>query len=101
MMDAERLKRAVRNLVDNAIKFTSQGESLITTSLESGQIAIHIKDTGVVFEREDKEKLFLNIFFRFPAANGRQTGSLGLGLVIARKMISAHQGDIKERRQTG
>ena len=93
MVDAERLKRAVRNLVDNAIKFTEKGEVSISSSFEMGQVAIHVKDTGIGIKPEDKEKL-LERFSQLSSGHGRQTGSLGLGLVIARKIVSAHRGDI-------
>ena len=92
-MDQERLRRAVRNLVDNAIKFTEKGQVAISTALELNQVAIHVKDTGIGIKPEDKDKLFER-FSQISSGHGRQTGSLGLGLVIARKIVSAHHGDI-------
>ena len=93
MIDGERLKRAIRNLVDNAIKFTSNGEISIITSFEFGQVVIHVKDTGIGIKPEEKEKLFER-FFQASSGHGRHTGSLGLGLAIARRIVSAHNGDI-------
>jgi len=100
MMDQERLKRAVRNLVDNAIKFTIKGEISLITSFEQGQVFIRVKDTGIGIKPEDKPKLFER-FFQVSSGSGRSTGSLGLGLVIARKIIDAHQGDITVESEPG
>ena len=93
IMDGERLKRAIRNMVDNAIKFTEKGEITISTAQEQGQVVIHVKDTGIGIKPEDQAKLFER-FLQLSDGLGRQTGSLGLGLVIARKIVSAHHGDI-------
>ena len=93
MLDAERIKRALRNLVDNAIKFTEKGEISITSAFELGQVVVHVKDTGIGIKPEDKDKLFER-FSQVSSGHGRNTGSLGLGLVIARKIVSAHHGDI-------
>jgi signal transduction histidine kinase len=100
MMDQERLKRAVRNLVDNAIKFTAQGEIFMSTSFEQGQVIIRVKDTGIGIKPEDKHKLFEQ-FFQVSSGPGRSTGSLGLGLVIARRIVNAHHGDIEVQSADG
>lgn len=93
LIDKERFKRAIKNLVDNAIKFTDKGQVDIVTSIEGNQVCLAIKDTGIGIKPEDREHLFER-FSQVSAGHGRQTGSLGLGLVIARKIISHHGGDI-------
>ncbi len=93
MIDRERFKRAIRNLVDNAIKFTEQGEIVLSTGLELKQVSISVKDTGIGIKPEDRSTIF-DRFSQVSAGHGRQTGSLGLGLVTARKIVSAHHGDI-------
>ncbi len=93
LLDRERFKRAIRNLIDNAIKFTEKGEIVLTTVMELNQVSIAVKDTGIGIKPQDRASIFES-FRQVSAGHGRQTGSLGLGLVTARKIISAHHGDI-------
>jgi two-component system nitrogen regulation sensor histidine kinase NtrY len=92
LADPEAMKRALGNLVDNAVE-AMQGSLLremrITTALlESGMVELTVSDTGTGLTDEMRERLFLPYF------STKQRGT-GLGLAIAAKIIQEHEGTIR------
>jgi len=99
MGDKTKLKEAIFNLIDNAIKYTPEGGQ-ITVSLyhktkdASTKLAIiKIQDTGIGMEEEDIQSLF-QPFSRSQTAIHTHTEGKGLGLFIAKKFIEDHKGKI-------
>jgi heavy metal sensor kinase len=92
--DAMALRRAVLNLVENAVKYTPAGGK-VELSLISGDhvAAITVADTGIGIEPAEAERIF-EPFVRLDAARGRETGGTGLGLAIARSIVIAHGGTL-------
>ena len=92
LADPEAMKRALSNLVDNALEAMQQSllrELRITTSLlESGLIELTVADTGAGLTDDMRERLFLPYF------STKQRGT-GLGLAIAAKIIQEHGGTIR------
>jgi heavy metal sensor kinase len=98
--DAMALRRAVLNLVENALKYTPAGGT-VELSLRRerpdgaagslGVIGVH--DTGVGIAAADLERIF-DPFVRLDAARTRETGGAGLGLAIARSIVMAHGGTL-------
>ncbi|MEG2651493.1 MAG: HAMP domain-containing sensor histidine kinase, partial [Eubacterium sp.] len=93
--DEERLKQAIRILVDNAIKYTP-GEGSVTIVLSEGvrNVSISVHDTGVGLSEEDQKKIFSR-FYRVDNARHRESGGVGLGLNIAAVIVKQHNGKIK------
>ena len=93
--DEERLKQAVRILVDNAIKYTPTGGK-VQLCLTQGKrhLIIEVKDTGIGLTEEEKAKVFSR-FYRVDDARNRETGGVGLGLNIADYIVKKHNGKIK------
>ncbi|MGL4548461.1 sensor histidine kinase [Eubacterium aggregans] len=93
--DEERLKQAIRILVDNAIKYTP-GEGSVTIGLSEGvcSVSISVQDTGVGLSEEDQKKIFSR-FYRVDNARHRESGGVGLGLNIAAVIVKQHNGKIK------
>lgn len=93
--DEERIKQAIRILVDNAIKYTP-GEGTVTLSLTETKrnVCIAVKDTGVGLTEEAKKKIFSR-FYRVDDARNREKGGVGLGLSIADMIVKQHNGKIK------
>jgi nitrogen fixation/metabolism regulation signal transduction histidine kinase len=92
LADPESMKRALGNLVDNAVE-AMQGSLLRelrihTSLLDSGMIELTIADTGTGLTDEMRERLFLPYF------STKQRGT-GLGLAIAAKIIQEHGGTIR------
>ncbi len=92
--DAAKITEVVQNIVGNALKFTSQGEVVISCYQEDDQAFISVKDTGPGIAAEDFSKLFKK-FCRLENSyvKIRETGT-GLGLYIARQIMRKHHGDI-------
>jgi signal transduction histidine kinase len=94
-LDADRVRigRVISNLLNNAIKFTANGEITITTTEikqndESGKIHVGIKDTGTGLSPEVLPKLFS----RFVSTD---SGGTGLGLFVSKNIIESHGGTIE------
>ncbi len=90
--DAGLLHSMVRNLLENAIKFSPDHEVVRLELFESeGHFRIAVTDRGLGIAKEDMEKIF-NRFFR---ATNHNTKGFGLGLGIARRIAQAHQGSVE------
>lgn len=92
--DRDKIKQVVGNIIDNATKYTLKGGIVISIKLSEGKVLILIKDTGVGIDPAEISKLF-NKFSRTKDANKTNVIGTGLGLYIAKKMVEAHNGDIK------
>lgn len=101
--DAEQLGRAIRALVDNAVKFTEPGGQVIV-SLEAdpdaGSAVVHVHDTGIGIPAADVERLF-GRFFRASNVQNAAIPGAGLGLSIAQDIVSAHGGSIDVESELG
>ncbi|MBV2120961.1 MAG: two-component sensor histidine kinase [Candidatus Thiodiazotropha sp. (ex Ctena orbiculata)] len=85
------LRRALNNLIDNALKY---GESVVATlSTTPERATIHIDDSGPGIP-EDQLEAVLTPFFRLEASRNRETGGTGLGLAVANSIILAHGGEL-------
>jgi two-component system, OmpR family, sensor histidine kinase BaeS len=98
--DERRLRWALGNLVDNAIKYTPPGGilSLEVSSEVKGHTYIRVKDTGVGIAPGDVPKLFERFFRGTPMTRAGvtlQAPGSGQGLTIARQIIEAHGGQIR------
>jgi signal transduction histidine kinase len=99
--DSELLKKALDNVVVNAIKFTPDGGSItITASVRGDMCEVRIKDTGIGINDADKEMIFEKLYQVGKVelhSSGRtkfKGGGPGLGLAIAAGIVKAHQGKI-------
>lgn len=91
--DPFQLKRVIKNLIQNAISFTSKGEEITvkTTSLEE-IIKIEISNKGTGISKEDLELIFNKYYSGH--SKFRKAGT-GLGLYISRQIMLAHNGNIE------
>lgn len=92
--DPDRLHQVVSNLLSNAVKFTPMGGRIdVKLRVESGQVILSIRDTGVGIPIE-----FLpHVFDRFRQADSsvsRSRGGLGVGLAIVHHLVGAHGGTV-------
>ncbi|RTM01562.1 HAMP domain-containing histidine kinase [Ancylobacter aquaticus] len=85
------LKRAVRNLVENAVRYGERARVTLRTTPQA--IEIEIEDDGPGIPADIAEKVF-EPFFRMERSRNRETGGIGLGLSISRNMVRHHGGDI-------
>jgi CheY-like chemotaxis protein len=92
--DPIRLRQIVRNLVENAIKFTPPGGRVTVRSDRGGgqHVVVSVTDTGVGIPRELQERIF-KPYAQLEA--GKEAGGLGIGLHLARKLAEAQGGAIE------
>lgn len=96
--DSGRLRQILLNLVDNAIKFTSEGEVVVeVASVEEAcadlVLKFSVRDTGIGIARRRQERLFL-AFSQLDASTTRKYGGSGLGLAICRQLAQMMGGAI-------
>jgi signal transduction histidine kinase len=92
--DAFRLKQALVNLVDNAIKYNRPGgEVKIFAHADDAQVVIEIKDTGIGISQADLQRIFER-FYRVDKSRSRAQGGSGLGLSIVKKIVEEHVGTV-------
>jgi signal transduction histidine kinase len=92
---------AVRNLLDNAIRYTSSGGK-IGAELESvgDEAVLRITDTGDGIPTRDIERVFER-FYRVDNARSRATGGTGLGLAIVKHVVESHGGSVTVQSELG
>ncbi len=87
--DSDRIEQVVINLLDNAIKFTPEGGSIVMESVvASGEAKITVRDSGPGVPAEDREKIF-DRFFTADRAHTSGKGT-GLGLSICKRIMDMH-----------
>jgi two-component system sensor histidine kinase CpxA len=90
--DRELLRRAIENIIRNAIRYAPSG-SAVDVSIEAGHAdaRISVRDFGPGVPADSLEKMF-QPFFRVDDSRDNATGGVGLGLAIAQRAISLHHG---------
>jgi len=91
--DRLRLRQVVLNLVNNAIKFTSQGEVTLSVSVDADTMTIAVCDTGLGIPLQEQSVIF-DEFRQSERTTARGYGGLGLGLAICKLLVEMHQGSI-------
>jgi heavy metal sensor kinase len=90
--DRIRLKQALANLLDNAVKYTPEGGRVTVRAETRGDMAyVTVGDTGVGIASADLSRIFDRLY---RADKSRSQRGLGLGLSLVRAVVRAHQGDV-------
>lgn len=96
--DITRVRQILLNLVNNAIKFTNEGNVKVELSSESNEKGNYLKfsviDTGIGIDEQKLEKVF-KPFSQGDSSTTRKYGGTGLGLAICRKLVQLMEGEIK------
>ncbi len=103
--DDEQLEKIMRNLIDNAIKFTAQGQIQIRvwgqqTGADTFDIRLSVGDTGIGIPLDQQANLF-EAFTQVDSSTTRQYGGNGLGLAICRQLVDLMKGRIALKSQPG
>jgi heavy metal sensor kinase len=99
--DIDLLEHAFSNLIDNAVKYTSQGGKItLRTYKEDKNIMISVSDTGIGISGDDIPHIFER-FYRVDKESSRKLGGTGLGLAITQWIINAHSGKISVKSTLG
>jgi two-component system, OmpR family, sensor histidine kinase CiaH len=93
--DEVRLHQLLVILLDNALKYTGENDSIgVKTCEEDHKIIFEVSDTGIGIKEENMKYIF-DRFYREDRARSRETGGVGLGLSIAHWIVKQHEGTIK------
>src|SRR5665213_94541 len=105
--DEDRVKTALRNVLENALKYSvgpkkADPVQSVRVRLEETETSIRIwvEDSGVGIPLEDQEKVF-EPFYRVDKSRTKKTGGYGLGLSLCREIMRAHGGEITLESQPG
>jgi two-component system, OmpR family, sensor histidine kinase SenX3 len=99
--DQDLLVTALRNLIDNAIRYSPANTRVgIGVRSREGLVSISVTDQGDGLNPEDQERVFER-FYRVDAARSRHTGGTGLGLSIVKHVASNHGGEVTLWSQPG
>jgi two-component system sensor histidine kinase BaeS len=101
LIDADRFRQVLSNLLSNALQYTPAGGQ-ITTSIaaDEEEVSIRITDTGGGIPPEDLELIFERFFRRDPSRS-RDTGGSGLGLSIVKSLVERQGGQIRVESKVG
>jgi signal transduction histidine kinase len=99
--DREALSLALRNLLDNAVKYSPDCRTVwVQMAREQGRLAIRVRDRGIGIPASEQK----NIFKKFVRGSGSKTAHIqgtGIGLAMARHIVEAHDGEIRLESETG
>ena len=92
--DADMLTTAVRNLIDNAIRYSPPGTRVgVGLRQRDGMALIAVTDQGPGIQQSEQDRIFER-FYRVDSARSRQTGGTGLGLSIVKHVMQQHGGRV-------
>ena len=93
MVDVEKIKLAIKNILDNSIRYSSKGGAVEILLSKNKEIEIQISDNGMGIPKNEQNKVF-NKFFRGSNILQIDTEGTGLGLYMSKSIIEAHNGKI-------
>ena len=91
--DESRIAEVLTNLIDNAIKYTDEGNVDVEIEADQNFVTIKVHDTGIGISEQDQKHLFEK-FYRVDSELTREKGGTGLGLYIARNLVEMYGGSI-------
>jgi two-component system phosphate regulon sensor histidine kinase PhoR len=99
--DETRFSQVMINLLDNAIKYTSENGSVtVTAKVVNNSLQVDIEDTGIGISEKDLPRIFER-FYRVDKARSRELGGTGLGLSIVKHIVQAHSGQVWVKSELG
>jgi signal transduction histidine kinase len=91
----------VRNLVDNAIRYSHEGGRVrVEIDADDSEVTLRVRDTGIGIPSKDIPRVFER-FYRVDRARSRDTGGTGLGLAIVKHVVENHGGTIEVDSELG
>ncbi len=99
--DGTQMVHAVRNLVDNAVKYTPDGGKVsVAAGLNDDKFYVRVCDTGIGIPQGEVRRIFER-FYRVDKARSRQYGGTGLGLSIVKEIVESHGGEVTVETELG
>ena len=92
--DMEQIQQVLYNLLDNAVKFSSDNSSItLETTVNHGKVFVSVKDHGSGIPKESLSRIW-DRFYKIDASRGKDRKGTGLGLAIVKEIINAHKQNI-------
>ena len=99
--DAHQLSSAIGNLIENAVKYSSEGGKVLVTVIPSiDRVDVEVQDEGIGIPAASLDRIFER-FYRVDRARSRVTGGTGLGLSIVRNIVTLHGGEVNVTSREG
>ena len=100
--DADSLNRALRNLVENAIRYNNEGGHVMVEQATAppGWVALAVRDDGIGISAEHQARIF-DRFYRIDRSRSRAEGGSGLGLSIVAKLVADMGGTVRVESEVG
>jgi signal transduction histidine kinase len=99
--DREALGSAVRNLLDNAVKYSPGAKTVwLVAAADTGEIRIAVRDRGVGISEQDRKHIF-DRFYRADGEISKRVKGAGLGLSLVRYIVTAHGGTVECQSRVG
>jgi len=99
--DPRRARQVLRNLVENAIKYSPEGGTIsVSSRVRAEDVQISVADQGIGIEEQQLGNIF-DRFYQVDNASTRKVGGSGLGLSICKALVEAHDGNIWVESQPG
>jgi signal transduction histidine kinase len=99
MVDATRMRQALANLLDNALKYTGDGGKVhLSCAGEAGCVIIRIKDSGMGIPPSEQPRIWERLY---RGDKSRSQRGLGLGLSLVKAIVEAHHGSVSVNSQPG
>ncbi len=95
-VDAERLHQVIANLLENAVRYTSEGFVRVSLEAELSRVTLRVRDSGGGIPAEALPHIFER-FYRAESSRARVSGGSGLGLAIVQAIVTLHGGNIEAR----
>ncbi len=93
-IDEPKINKIIRNLMDNALKYTPKGGNIsLHTGIENKKWILNISDTGIGIPKEDQKRMF-KYLFRGNNTAGLLTHGFGIGILLTHRLINSHRGTI-------
>jgi signal transduction histidine kinase len=93
LVDPLRIRQVVLNLIDNAIKYTTTGSVKVALTSTDEAVTFSVADTGIGIPENEQSKLF-GKFYRAKNARSRIVNGSGLGLYVAKEIVTKHGGEL-------
>ncbi len=100
MIDTDKFKQVVMNLLSNAMKYTLKGKVVFKAFVDDGSLHISVADSGIGMSKEQMKKLFTR-FYRVETEVTRKISGTGLGLAISKEYVNAMESKIWAESKAG
>lgn len=97
MVDPDKIREAIVNLIDNAIKYSQEGTVIVTYervgSVQNDSVRVSVQDTGLGIKKDDLKKIFTK-FARTQEAQVKDPNGMGIGLYFVKRVVEDHGGRV-------